>query len=141
VNIATGNKYYPQTDYIGRGSNPLTLTHYFNAKTSSQHWSFSYRQSLTISTDSVEATRDDGKVISFAIEGGEYIGSTLRADKLRLVGSEYQLFLSNGVIERYDVNGRLAAIDFPSGPDHQLTYSGTSVVVSNGIESLTLTLV
>ncbi len=147
INIATGNKFFQQTDYLGQGASPLAFSVYFNSNYSvaagadkASLWNSDYRQSLIVTSDVIKALRPNGQTLTFSVTNGIINSSSNRSENLLLSDNGYELVLSNNVRETYTVAGKLLSIRYPNGIVHNLTYGIDSIVVTRGAQSLFLSL-
>ncbi len=136
INIATGNKFYIERDYVGVGPFPLELIRYYNSK-ASNNWTNNYGQYLTGYGDYIAAHRPDGKIIKFIKSGALWVpepGAIGVSETFREVVDGnifYELELPNGTVERYDADGRLLVLRNISGNEQQLSYDGSTVTVTH----------
>ncbi|MDD1620175.1 MAG: DUF6531 domain-containing protein, partial [Methylococcaceae bacterium] len=140
INIGTGNKYQPETDYQGGGDFPLTFECVYNSDTSTfsegfgtaSGWRHSYERSIvsTANTSLVVAYRHDGRAYNFSLVGSGWL--PVADVNLRLSGSAstgWQLTTEDGSVETYDAAGKLQAIKSLGGTTQTLTY-GTNGLLS-----------
>lgn len=142
VNIATGNKFFVQTDFVGTGINPLRFTLFYNSNGGANVWSGEYRQRLDIATDSITVIRSNGQRMSFMINGGVITAPSQIPERLAFnTGTNtYSLTLTDNTLERYNAGGQLQSIRYPSGLTHSLSYTADTITVTRRGESLLLTL-
>lgn len=133
INIATGNKYRVETDYLGSGPFPLQLTRYYNHLSSrgggfGAHWLSGYDSSINIRTIEgkgrnrlttlADVIRGDGKVLTFTLVDSLWQADPDVADRLEsLPQGGYQYTCSADHVEVYSSDGLLRSItsrgDFP----------------------------
>jgi len=153
INIGTGNKYQPETDYQGAGDFPLVFERTYNSDASTvserlgtgSGWRHSYERSITSAANSSLATayRADGSAYDFTLTGNN--GSPAADVNLKLSRSAspdtWLLTTEDGSVETYKATGKLQSIKSRSGATQTLTYDAngllTAVIHSNG-RSLTL---
>ncbi|MDD1620236.1 MAG: DUF6531 domain-containing protein, partial [Methylococcaceae bacterium] len=151
INIGTGNKYQPETDYQGAGDFPLSFERSYNSEPSTfsagfgpgSGWRHNYERSISIGSASAAALyrRANGITYIFTL-----VDTNWQSDadiNLKLSGSAatgWQLTGEDGSVETYDATGKLLSIKSLGGATHTLTYTSgllTSITHSNG-RSLTL---
>lgn len=138
INIATGNKFFSNNDFVGQGINPLRLTYFYNSRAHNKVWTSSYRQSLIITTGVIEAKRADGQILSFTLGDGVINAQSQRAERLVLTGDTYELTLPDNTLESYNLSGQLLSIRYSTGLTHLLTYGVNIVTISRYNDSLVL---
>jgi YD repeat-containing protein len=143
INIATGNKFFEVNDFVANEIHPLNLIRYYNSDTDGDTWTFAYGQMLQVSQSEIQAHRSDGQVIIFPID--DDILSFLPGQRARLIrqGDQFELTLSNNVVETYNATGQLLSIEYPSGITHNFSYSSDNhtITVTRLNQSLVLHLV
>lgn len=153
INIGTGNKYQPETDYQGAGDFPLVFERTYNSDASTvserlgtgSGWRHSYERSIASAANSSLATayRADGSAYDFTLVGSNWSSPADVNLKLSRSASPdtWLLTTEDGSIETYNAAGKLQSIKSRSGATQTLTYDGngllTAVTHSNG-RSLTL---
>jgi len=153
INIGTGNKYQPETDYQGAGDFPLVFERTYNsdAATVSERlgtgsgWRHSYERSIASTANSSLATayRADGSAYDFTLVGSNWSSPAdvnLKLSRSASPGT-WLLTTEGGSVETYNATGKLQSIKSRSGATQILTYDAngllTTVTHSNG-RSLTL---
>lgn len=138
MNVATGNKFQKETDYVGRGLFPLTFERYYNSDgvisteaALSLPWRHSYQRNIQfLSAKVAYAFRPDGRVESFTYTSGIWQAEPDNPHELiqkndgtgNLQG--FQLQTDDGtIIEDYDAAGRLLQIADRIGNWHRLSYA------------------
>jgi len=142
VNLGTGNKFFRELDYQGRGGSfPLSFSRYYNSD--SGNWTHSYNQyiSFNATTGKAIAGREDGKGIPFLYTGQQTLqGSPDEPTKLEKLSNGWRLTTTTDHVELYDTQGRLTKITSREGVSHTLTYGvnngSVSVVHDNGAKLL-----
>jgi len=153
INIGTGNKYQPETDYQGAGDFPLVFERTYNSDASTvserlgtgSGWRHSYERSITSAANSSLATayRADGSAYDFTSVGNNWSSAADVNLKLSRSASPdtWLLTTEDGSLETYNATGKLQSIKSRSGATQTLTYDVngllTAVTHSNG-RSLTL---
>jgi RHS repeat-associated protein len=132
IDIATGNKYERETDYVGPGPNPVTLQRFYNG--SDGDWRFSVDYSL----------EEDSILISHRSFDNKNVGAPLYT-RVRTSGGRDYLFESGQF-------GCLETSTIPGGPSFCFTYgkinpitqmvalSDPTVTLQEGSDDYTLTL-
>jgi hypothetical protein len=93
INISTGNKFFTNNYFTGQGINPLRLSFFYNSNSSETVWTSTYRQSLDVNADEIEAKRADGQILFFSISEDVITGQSQRSERLVLNGDIYELTL------------------------------------------------
>ncbi|HEY8035565.1 MAG TPA: DUF6531 domain-containing protein [Methylobacter sp.] len=153
INIGTGNKYQPETDYQGAGDFPLVFQRTYNSDASTvserlgtgSGWRHSYERSITSVASSSLATayRADGSAYDFTSVGNNWSSTADVNLKLSRSASPdtWLLTTEDGSVETYNATGKLQSIKSRSGATQTLTYDAngllTAVTHANG-RSLTL---
>jgi RHS repeat-associated protein len=148
INIGTGNKYQPETDYQGAGDFPLVFQRTYNsdAATVSERlgtgsgWRHSYERSIISAANSSLATayRADGSAYDFTLTGNNWSSAADVNLKLSRSASPdtWLLTTEDGSVETYNATGKLQSIKSRSGATQTLTYDAngllTAVTHSNG---------
>ncbi|MEZ8449008.1 DUF6531 domain-containing protein [Vibrio splendidus] len=110
VNILSGNKYYPVTDYIGTGNSEIKFKRFYNSLTG--RWSISY--SRNIDRNNNRFFTDSGRIMP--IVGNIIIGYGYL--------DRNTLYRNDGHVEYYNAYGRLDSITSLNGRRIKITYSG-----------------
>ena len=142
VNLGTGNKFFRELDYQGRGGSfPLSFSRYYNSD--SGNWTHSYNQYINFNatTGKAIAGREDGKGIPFLYTGQQTLqGTPDEPTKLEKLSNGWRLTTPGDKVELYDSTGRLTKITSREGVSHTLTYGvnngSVSVVHDNGAKLL-----
>jgi len=131
INYATGNKYKRQVDFeIGGPGLPLNFARYYNShnETDTQFgygWTGSYSQSLSISTDTIILSEDDGAQIHFKDDGsGTFVSEADSVRKIIAVTGGHTLEEPDGSTLSFDGNGNLTQITDRNGNTQTITYTG-----------------
>ncbi|WP_442753675.1 RHS repeat-associated core domain-containing protein [Methylocystis sp. JAN1] len=134
INFAIGNLYLSETDHVGGGPLSLSLGRFYNsfdagnARMFGAGWRAAYSRSIAQPTGNVvKATRDDGRVFTFA--GGIFSsmggGWTSEADvnfRLTQTASGWSLITDQDAVETYNAQGRLTAFTNRAGQTQTLVY-------------------
>jgi YD repeat-containing protein len=145
-NVANGNKFEIQQDYVGAGEYPLRLVRFHNSQRASTAqnsfgpaWTHSYSASINVSQGGdnlyvAQLARPDGQTLYFS--ASTLIGPwTTDGDishaltKIEVAGVEKWRLTSssNDVVEIYDVvTGRVEKISDRAGLSHSLAYDSNS---------------
>ena len=142
VNVATGNLFEAEEDYIVSGPFPISLVRYYNSKNAfvsaglGMGWTYVYGSSIkSVSSTSVEIAQADGKVYTFNLNGSSWssdpdVNDTLVQQKDssgNITGWTYTQ--TDGTVSTYSATGQLLKIKNRAGLTQTLTYStdGTSI--------------
>ncbi len=153
INIGTGNKYQPETDYQGAGDFPLVFQRTYNSDASTiserlgtgSGWRHTYERSIISTANSSLATvyRADGSAYDFTLTANNWLPAADVNLKLSRSASPdiWLLTTEDGSVETYNASGKLQSIKSRSGTTQTLTYDAngllTAVTHANG-RSLTL---
>ena len=93
INTATGNKFQIETDFIGAPNTGLELRRYYNSQSTVApgefgiNWSSTYQRSIiSLSGGSIaQAVHADGRVDTFTLNSGAYVGDPDVTDRLNRV--------------------------------------------------------
>jgi YD repeat-containing protein len=136
--VATGNKYQVETDYVSADGQLKLVRHYnsFARKGFSRFgpsWTDTYARRLGILADSVRAERPDGRTIRFLRNGLDYVLFDVGGEKLEAMrdagGTIVGWRLTDedaNAFEEYDANGQLLFLRNRAGLTQQLVYSDAS---------------
>ncbi|UJP03693.1 MAG: DUF6531 domain-containing protein, partial [Nitrosomonas sp.] len=128
VNTATGNKYAEEVDIVSSGG--LSFSRYYNAKGLSggsqigSAWSHTFNRNLFVNSETITATRPDGKLGYFRLINSAWVNQQAGGDALAQIAGEsgWQLTTSNDVIETYDTSGKLLSITDRNDRTQTLSY-------------------
>jgi RHS repeat-associated protein len=140
INAGTGNVYRREEDF--KASRWLTFNRYYNSDPSAgsgtlgQHWLHTYARSLnyvaggTAGTGTVTIIREDGRVSTYSLQSGAWVGEPDVPDALTEQTDTHGnptgwtlLRVDTRSTELYNATGQLIAIDDPQGLVTTLTYS------------------
>ena len=139
INVATGNKYQAEFDYIGGSNTGLNFTRHYNSQGTfgndfGGHWSHTYEAHLqkTYNGLNVFMMREDGQLITFNLVGSNWIADADISLKLfELPTAEWVLTHNNGIVETFNSIGKLTSIK-DKGKLTTLTYN-----LDNRLETVT----
>ena len=136
LNLGTGNKFQPETDYVGSGAFPLTMVRYYNSdggddNTFGKHWSHTYdRQVIYQSLTQMKLYRDDGEVRYFTSCGTLLWCATDKEPGTLTEDADengdqtaWHYRDENDVVEDYDAAGVLVAETSKGGFQHLFHYA------------------
>ncbi|HDI3273404.1 TPA: RHS repeat protein [Vibrio cholerae] len=135
INLATGNKYQQETDYVSAGMEPLVFTRHYNSQLALSGkqsdvgigWSHNYSNKVIFDKEShgenmVVLHRPDGKELAFYRTNTVWM-PTWKSDDRLYKDSGWRYQRADGVVELYDSNGQLIRIVHPSGNELDLNYT------------------
>ena len=135
INLATGNKYQQETDYVSAGMEPLVFTRHYNSQLALSGkqsdvgigWSHNYSNKVIFDKEShgenmVVLHRPDGKELAFYRTNAVWM-TTWKSDDRLYKDSGWRYQRADGVVELYDSNGQLIRIVHPSGNELDLNYT------------------
>ena len=130
INYATGNKFMRQEEFLVEGSGlPLDFTRYYNShnETDTQFgygWTATYSQTISVSTDTITLTEDDGAQTHFKEDGtGTYVSEADSVRTIVAVIDGYTLTEPDGRTLSFDTNGHLTLITDRNGNSQTLSYT------------------
>ena len=136
INLATGNKYQKETDYTGAGPYPLRFARHYNsasppAGSLGSHWRHTYDRSLHFYTEgkgkhareAAAARRPNGRVYTFYLEGGQWLGDPDVRDRLEPTAEGWRYVATGNRTEGYDPEGRLLRLIDENGLAQRLGYT------------------
>ncbi|HIF5708456.1 RHS repeat-associated core domain-containing protein [Vibrio parahaemolyticus] len=135
INLATGNKYQQETDYVSAGMEPLVFRRHYNSQLALSGkqsdvgigWSHNYSNKVIFDKEShgenmVVLHRPDGKELAFYRTNAVWM-PTWKSDDRLYKDSGWRYQRADGVVELYDSNGQLIRIVHPSGNKLDLNYT------------------
>ncbi|MCS0096600.1 RHS repeat-associated core domain-containing protein [Vibrio cholerae] len=135
INLATGNKYQQETDYVSAGMEPLVFTRHYNSQLALSGkqsdvgigWSHNYSNKVIFDKEShgenmVVLHRPDGKELAFYRTNAVWM-PTWKSDDRLYKDSGWRYQRADGVVELYDSNGQLIRTVHPSGNELDLNYT------------------
>lgn len=152
INIATGNKYQEERDYIGTGRFPLEYVRRYNSLaygsiyygpryfSAQAMWRGTYDRAVLFSDHPrfpvARVHRQDGSVLQFRWNGSLWVPQSDVIERLtRLVDGSgnpagWTLTTKNDELETYDIEGRLTLIRDRAGVLQSLTYDTSGRLLS-----------
>jgi len=130
VNIAIGNKYQEELDFIGGGPFPLNFTRIYNSVDG--YWRHSYSAKLKLTGSLITLVRSDGKESRFTVAGAVITSEPTELGRLSQSGTGWRYLSPSQEIFEFDSLGRLVGKTNPVGQSHVLTYNTASVTVADG---------
>lgn len=148
INIATGNKYENEVDYLSNGPSPLMLRRSYNsADTSISSFGTSWRGSYSRFVSNpyynyfiingyyqylyaVDVTRDDGKILTFYQNGSQWQSDSDVNSRLVQLPNGWQYTTGLDEIEIYNANGQLISVTNRTGLTQNLSYDAQERLVS-----------
>ncbi|RFC40985.1 MAG: RHS repeat-associated core domain-containing protein [Candidatus Nitrotoga sp. CP45] len=134
INIAVGNKYQEEFDYVGTGAAPLTFSRIYNGQDGL--WRHNFSAKLRIASDNIILVGADGRESYFSLSNGiataelDELGKLIRKNGLWVYTSSKQ------TTSTFDDSGRLLRLEKASGEYYTLTYEADlSVRVTNNFGS------
>jgi len=133
INIATGNKFQREDDYVGTGPLPLRLTRYYNSLDIGHEgapfgigWRHEYQRFVEYYGDGGQplalAYRADGKVLTFRQNGTAFAADTDVMARLAQDTSGWTFTDENDAVEKYSSSGRLISITNRAGASVTMNY-------------------
>lgn len=137
ITLNIGNKYQEETDYVATGPFPLKVTRHYNSLAAASSfsfgpsWSFTYDRRLVIRdasilVKSVNAVREDGRVIFFDNSTGSWVAYKDNVETLSEVSgpgmAAWKLVDTQDNVELYDDAGALLSITNRAGVTLMLNY-------------------
>jgi YD repeat-containing protein len=148
INIGTGNKFQPVSDYRGTGDFPLVFERFYNSHQSTvsnafglgSGWRHSYERSIVNAQSSTIATlyRANGSAYDFNLVGNSWVPNTdvNLTLSFNTIANLWQLTTEDGNVETYNANGQLQSIKSRSGLIQTLIYNAyglmTGITDSSG---------
>ena len=136
INLAIGNKFQNEIDYVDSSKLPLSFERYYNSINSSStsagfgnHWSHTFSRHLKIfgtsSTSIAQVVRDDGSAVVFVNDSGA--GWAPQSDQNLGTFSEntdgsFSYSFDGITVERYSSNGLLESVTRPFFGAYTLSY-------------------
>jgi len=143
MNAATGNKFQTETDFIGAPNTGLELRRYYNSQAAvapgpfGANWGSTYQRSIiSLSSGAIaQAVHADGRVDTFTLNSGAYVGDPDVRDRLNRVpatGTQtgWQLIKADDSVETYTLAGLLSTITTRAGLVTTLTYNNNNRLVA-----------
>ncbi|GKS69654.1 type IV secretion protein Rhs [Nitrosomonas sp. PY1] len=136
INTATGNKYAEETDIASSGG--LSFSRYYNSTSLSggssvdSSWNHAFQRSLFINSQTITASRPDGKTAYFKLVNSVWVNQQAGGDTLTQIagGTSWQLTTSDDEIETYDTSGRLLSIVDRNDRTQTLSYDANGRLIT-----------
>lgn len=125
----SGNNFQSMQDYVNPGSSNLEFFRYYNSNDAST--STSYSSALTLDTDSVAVTFDDGRQALFTRVGDILTPESTEMGSLIKTNDTWTYSSPGNQVSMFDAGGRLSRIRNTRGQTQTLTYSGASTTVTD----------
>lgn len=139
VNAGTGNKFQVETDYVGAAHTQLEFRRYYNSQDQTNsplgaNWHSTYHRGLTVSGNSVQVTRADGRVDTYTLASGAWqadpdVTDRLAAAMTNTTQTGWQLTTADDSVETYSLDGRLQSIATRAGLVTQLAYDASNHLI------------
>ncbi|MDR4650775.1 MAG: DUF6531 domain-containing protein [Nitrosomonas sp.] len=140
VNAATGNKYAEAVD-ISYPSELIFSRHYNSESLSIDTqigflWRHNYQHGLSINSETISATRTDGRTVYFELTNDVWINQQSSNESLtRIVNTDgdttgWQLLSNDDSIEHYNASGKLQSITNRDGRTQTLAYDTANRLVT-----------
>ena len=135
INVATGNKYQLETDFVGAGDFPLAMRRHYNSLKSSdilvgEKWRHDYECSLSIdlaaSPATISVNRADGVVFTFTQQNNLWVSDADVTETLVQTANGFIYTTENNLREAYDSNGRLLSMTNTRNQAISLSYNSTN---------------
>jgi YD repeat-containing protein len=133
INIATGNKFQTEVDYIGAGSYPLQFVRKYNSQDGM--WRHNYSAHLRIATDNIVMVAEDGRESYFELNGNFTTPEPNELGVLRKQNDQWVYSSPQNQEIRFDENGRLVRISRSPEDVHTLEYDDLGFVVSDSLNN------
>lgn len=136
INVATGNKFENDLDYLSSDSSSLILKRFYNSSDNNVSsfgagWHGAYSQSITsTSNNSVDVMRDDGKVLTFIYNGSIWKADSDVNSKLVKLPTGWQYTTGLDEIEIYNTSGKLTSVTNRAGLTQTLSYDAQGRLIS-----------
>jgi RHS repeat-associated protein len=148
INIATGNKFDNDVDYLSDGPSPLLLRRSYNSSDNGVSrlgigWRGAYSRAVSAPyygwfitngyyhyLHAVDVTRDDGKVLTFTSNGSLWKADGDVNSRLVQVANGWQYTTGLDEVEIYDANGKLLSVTDRAGLTQNFSYDAQGHMVS-----------
>ncbi len=114
-NPATGNKYQPETDYVGGDGAPSIVRHYNSLLAGKDYglgygWTWMAVKKLELYGNTLQVREGDGRGEPFTKNNsGQWVGDADTKLTLTQDSTGYTLARQDGSVERYDTSGKLVS--------------------------------
>lgn len=134
INAATGNKFQPETDFVGGPNTHISFTRYYNSQDATSGglgtgWHSTYHRGLAFGGTAVIETRPDGREDAFLLNNGVWaaqdpdVTSVLAPVPASGTQTGWTLTLADDTVESYTLNGQLTSVATRSGLTTTLSYN------------------
>lgn len=138
INVAVGNKYQAEVDYVSAVSPNLSFARFYNSFNG--YWRHTYSHRLVLTANSIRLIQVDGRERLFSLSGTTTTPEADERGKLELVGDRWIYSSDLQEIYQFDSQGRLVEIRSPNARSVSLVYSANNVTVTSDVgEQLTFT--
>ncbi len=129
INIAIGNKYQEEFDYIGGGSFPLRFERVYNSVDG--YWRHNYSTKLILTSMLITLVKSDGKESKFTLSAGETVAEPTELGRMTSIGTGWRYRSPAQELFEFDGQGRLIKWSNPVGQFHTLSYDTSTVMVAD----------
>lgn len=120
INIAVGNKYQEEFDYVGTGAAPLTFSRIYNGQDGL--WRHNFSAKLRVASDNIILVGADGRESYFSISKGIATPELDERGKLTRKNGLWVYTSPKQSTSTFDDAGRLIRLENSSGEYYVLTY-------------------
>ncbi|MCP5416287.1 MAG: RHS domain-containing protein [Chromatiaceae bacterium] len=133
INVAQGNKYQKETDFVGVSEHPLELIRYYNSQDTliaaarmGSHWRHTYERALDVlSSSEVVVQRPDGRRFLWTLSEAGFASENDDTGELNRTNNGWRYRTAGGVSEKYGILGQLVQIIYPNQQTLDLAYDGS----------------
>ena len=133
INIATGNKFQTEVDYVGTGSYPLHFVRKYNSQDGL--WRHNYSAHLRIATDNIVMVAEDGRESYFELNDDFATPEPNELGVLRKQNNQWAYSSPQNQELLFNEAGQLIRISRSPEDFHVLVYNNLGVVVSDGLNN------
>ncbi|WNF48422.1 DUF6531 domain-containing protein [Pseudomonas sp. SG20056] len=133
INIATGNKFQTEVDYVGTGSYPLQFVRKYNSQDGL--WRHNYSAHLRIATDNIVMVAEDGRESYFELNGDFATPEPNELGVLRKQNDHWAYSSPQNKELLFDEGGQLIRVSRSPEEFHTLAYDDFGVVISDGLSN------
>jgi YD repeat-containing protein len=132
INIAIGNKFQTETDYLSAGSAALTFTRSYNSLDGV--WRHNFSTYLRFAgTQYVSVVMHHGREALFAVSDSTVTPTSADLGVLSKTATGWQFISTNNERFTFDTSGKLTQWSNAHGAVHQFAYSGNQVTVTDNL--------